>query len=123
MFHRVPLEIHEHVGHRVLFGVREKREGFEDVNPVVVSLRVLLIEKPKNFPEAVALSGDVEIDEIALGSAACDRAYFHAGDVARIGDRNLVEPVGCEWHRVGIAEETDFGCPDSGVERVRRFRN
>lgn len=121
MFHRVPLEIHEHVGHRVLFGIGEISEGFEDVNPVVVSLRVFLIEKPENLPEAVALGGYIEIDEIAPGAAACNRAHFHAGDVARISDRNVVEPVGCEWHWVGVAQEADLGCLDGGVERVRRF--
>ena len=88
LFHPVPTDLFEHVGHGVPFRISEEGQGFEDVRFAALRLSVLRSKHPQNLLEAVSFGTNVKIHEIAPSPAACDGTDFHAGNIASIGNRN-----------------------------------
>ena len=123
LLHLVPVEWDEHVGHRVLFGIAEECEGLQDMNSAVVSLRVLAVEEVQNLSKAEALSGHVEVYEIALRAATRNCTHFHARNIAQIGDGNFEESDLGKEYRIGVSEEAYLCFSNCGVERVRSLCN
>src|SRR5215471_1790208 len=66
------------------------------------------------------LAGRIEIHEVPLGSAAGDSSDLHAGDIARVGDGDIQEPLQWEENRIPIAEEAHLGALNSEVKSLRR---
>jgi hypothetical protein len=93
------------------------------MNPAVVSLRVLAVEEVQNLSKAEALSGHVEVYEIALRAATRNCTHFHARNIAQIGDSNFKESDLGKEYRIGVSEEAHLGFSNCGVERVRSLCN
>jgi hypothetical protein len=98
-------------------------QGLEDVNSVMAGLDIFALEQSEQIGKPELASGEIQVNEIPLGPAACDRADFHACDISCVGNGNSSEERKREEQWIWVSKEANLSFLDDRMERMWGFRH